>query len=190
MQAESLADQRPDIPSIFQFGEEREEIQKLLIVIVVKPTLDRNAIIQLEAKGLNRVVDNGDLLHIASEDVQILEVVAINTDARVAEHAMFDEFLVGVEDIEEAVSVNTLGGREDDDLEPLADGLEERLQVRPRPHEDLVINAVKVDRKRHLGLIDRLHAAVDKGLVEVQRQRDVVMANFSRNRALSVLNGL
>jgi hypothetical protein len=52
---------------------------------------------------------------------------------------------VRVNQVEQLLSVCPMGGREDDDLKPFGDLLEEVLHVRALLHIDGIVNAIEVD---------------------------------------------
>ena len=49
----------------------------------------------------------------------------------------------GVQDVEELLGIDLLGGREDNHLEELSTALQEGLQVGPPPHMDPVLPAIE-----------------------------------------------
>ena len=58
--------------------EEGQELEQLRVARVVEPALDRDTVVQLEAEGLRRVVDDGGLGEVAAEHGEVFEVVAVD----------------------------------------------------------------------------------------------------------------
>ena len=72
-------------PLLHQFEQEWDELHQLVVRSVNKPGLDGNAVLQLVAECLRGVVDDDCLRQVPAEDVQILDVVAIDTDTMLSE---------------------------------------------------------------------------------------------------------
>lgn len=81
--------------------------------------LDGDPVVELEAERLRGVVHYARLREVAAEHLQVLEVVALDEHARVAEDAVLDPPSLRVDDREQLVGVHLLRRREDDDLEEL-----------------------------------------------------------------------
>ena len=77
-----------------------EEIKTYVLVVgVVEPGVDGDAVLEVVAEGVGRVVDDGDVglreigrgssrYEVSSQDGQVLDVVAIYDNARVTEHSV------------------------------------------------------------------------------------------------------
>ena len=86
VQFEVISDQGPHVPPLLhQFEEEWHKLHQLVVRSVNKPGLDGNAVLQLIAERLRGVVDDDCLRQVPAEDVQILDVVAIDTDTMLSE---------------------------------------------------------------------------------------------------------
>ena len=86
VQLELLPDLWPHVPPLLHQGEEEwHELHQLVVRSVNKPGLDGNAVLQLIAERLRGVVDDDCLRQVPAEDVQILDVVAIDTDTMLSE---------------------------------------------------------------------------------------------------------
>ena len=93
-------------------------------------------------------------------------------EERERDHAP-NELALRVEEIQKLLGVDALRRGKDDNLEPLRDLREELEEVRALADlngEDLAVHAR--DSEREVCLRNRLHAAVDESLVEVEDERD------------------
>jgi hypothetical protein len=59
-------------------SQEALELQEFLVFWIVKPRLDGDAIVDLVAKGMRRVVDQDGLRQVTAKDVEILQEVALD----------------------------------------------------------------------------------------------------------------
>ena len=88
VQLEVISDQGSHIsPLLHQFEEEWDELHQLVVRSVNKPGLDGNAVLQLISECLRGVVDDDCLRQVPAEDIQILDVVAIDTDTMLSEQS-------------------------------------------------------------------------------------------------------
>ena len=86
VQLEVFSDLGPHIaPLLHQFEEEWHKLHQLVVRSVNKPGLDGNAVLQLISECLRGVVDDDCLRQVPAEDIQILDVVAIDTDTMLSE---------------------------------------------------------------------------------------------------------
>ena len=99
--------------------EERYKVEQFRVREVIIPALNRNSVVELETKGLETVINDTDTLCGASQDSEILEIVLVDTYARVTEDAVRNVLVSRIQDIQQGVCVNFLRGCEDDDFEPL-----------------------------------------------------------------------
>ena len=81
VQLELLANLRPHVIALGKRLQEWKHLEELGIALVVEPALDRDAVVQLEAECLRRVVDNRRRLQVATKHREVLEVVAVDEDA-------------------------------------------------------------------------------------------------------------
>ena len=72
-------------PLLHQFEQEWHKLHQLVVWSVNKPGLDGNAVLQLISERLGGVVDDDCLRQVPAEDIQILDVVAVDTDAVLSE---------------------------------------------------------------------------------------------------------
>ena len=72
-------------PLLHQFEQEWHKFHQLVVWSVNKPGLDGNAVLQLISECLRGVVDDDCLRQVPAEDIQILDVVAIDTDTMLSE---------------------------------------------------------------------------------------------------------
>ena len=88
VQLEVISDQGSHIsPLLHQFEQEWHELHQLVVRSVNKPGLDGNAVLQLIPECLRGVVDDDCLGQVPAEDIQILDVVAIDTDTMLSEQS-------------------------------------------------------------------------------------------------------
>ena len=87
---------------------ERHQFHQLIVIRIHEPALDRDPIVDIVAEGLRRVVDDDCLGQIPAQDVKILDVVAIDTDAVLSEEPIFDPFPTRVKEVQELVCVHLL----------------------------------------------------------------------------------
>ena len=118
---------------------------------------------------MGRVVDQHDVLHGPPHDGEVLDVVALVQDARLAEEAVPDE-VFGVHEVEEGVRVLAEARGEDDDLKVGRDGLQEVVAPRPLDHVDVDDLPVYLDGDDVVGVVYGLEARVHEGLVEVEHE--------------------
>ena len=86
VQLEVISDQGSHVsPLLHQFEEEGHKLHQLVVRSVNKPGLDGNSVLQLIAERLRGVVDDDCLRQVPAEDVQILDVVAVDTDTMLSE---------------------------------------------------------------------------------------------------------
>ena len=86
VQLEVIPDQGSDVsPLLHQFEQEWHKFHQLIVRAVNKPGLDGNAVLQLISECLRGVVDDDCLRQVPAEDIQILDVVAIDTDTMLSE---------------------------------------------------------------------------------------------------------
>ena len=64
---------------------ERQQLSKLTITGVHEPALYRNTILQLVAKRLGGIINNEGFTEVPAQDVQILDVVTMDTYTVLAE---------------------------------------------------------------------------------------------------------
>ena len=123
------------------------------------------------SERLRRVVDDDRLGEVPSQDVEVLDVVAVDTNAVFAKQAILDVLSVGIQQVQQLVRVNFLGGGEQGDFVLGRDSLEKLPDVRSGPDEDLIGLVLKLDREREGGVVHLLQRAVDQSLVQVEDQR-------------------
>ena len=86
VQLEVISHQGSHVPPLLhQFEQEWHKLHQLVVRSVNKPGLDGNAVLQLISECLRGVVDNDCLRQIPAKDIQILDVVAIDTDTVLSE---------------------------------------------------------------------------------------------------------
>ena len=86
VQLEVFSDLGPHVPPLLhQFEQEWHKLHQLVVRSVNKPGLDGNAVLQLISECLRGVVDDDCLRQVPAEDIQILDVVAIDTDTMLSE---------------------------------------------------------------------------------------------------------
>ena len=136
------------------------------------PALDGDPVLQLVAERLRRVVDDDRLGEVAAEDVEVLDVVAVDADAVLAEQPVLDVLPVGIEQVEELVGVDLLRGREQGDFVLGRHSLQKLSDVRPRANKNLVRLVLELDRERQGGVLHFLERAMDQGLIQIQDERE------------------
>lgn len=76
------------------------------------------------------VVNDGNLMQLATQDRKVLQIVAVHVDTRVSKHAVLDVFALGVQNIQQFIGVHALRSGEYDDFKPLGYLVQELLQMR------------------------------------------------------------
>lgn len=86
VQLEVISDQWSHVtPLLYQFEEEWDKLHQLVVRSVNKPGLDGNAVLQLISECLRGVVDDDCLRQVPAEDIEILDVVAVDADTMLSE---------------------------------------------------------------------------------------------------------
>lgn len=109
---------------------------------------------------LRGVVDDDDPGQIAAENREVLHVVPLHEEARLAVDAVAEELPLRVQDVEQLLGVDALAGREDDDLEEARHPLHEVPQMRAAAHVDGVLSEIELDREREV----RIAAGLERGM--------------------------
>ena len=112
---------------------------------------------------MRRVVDEHRLAHVAAENVEVFEVVAINVEAGVAEKAIADVATLGIEQVQQLLCIDLLARREDSHLKLSRNPLQKLVQMRPLAHVNLVIRTVEGDREGHIRIRHGVHTAQHNG---------------------------
>ena len=99
------------------------ELEELPILPIVEPALDGDAVVDLIPKRVGGVVDENLASKGSPQDVQVLQVVALDREARLPEHPVLDVPSLRVDPVEKAVGIDLLASGENDDLELFADCL-------------------------------------------------------------------
>ena len=67
VELEPLLDQGPDVRGRGELLQKRDHPEQLVVLLVIKPRLNGNAVAELEPKGLRRVVDDDGVLELPAE---------------------------------------------------------------------------------------------------------------------------
>lgn len=94
------------VVGVLDGGEEVGELEELRVLGVVEPGLDGDAVVHLVPEGVGRVVDKDRLREVPPQHVEVLEVVALDQEARVPEQPVLDELPLRVDYVQERVRVN------------------------------------------------------------------------------------
>ena len=89
---------------------------KINLIIFNSPAFNGNSVFELISECLRRVIDDDCLGKVSSQDIEVLDVVAVDADAVLAEQTILDVLPVGVQEIQQLVGVNFLGGGEQGDF--------------------------------------------------------------------------
>ena len=112
MEPECLPDVRPHVLGLLlQHRQEGHQLHQLVVLLVHEPGLDGDPVLELVAKGLRGVVDDDGLAEVAAQDVKVLDVVAVDTDAVFPEESVLDPSALWVQEVHQLVSVH-LGSQE------------------------------------------------------------------------------
>ena len=86
VQFEVVSDVRTHIMSlVHQLVEEGDQLHELVVGSVNKPRLYGDPILQLVSECLWRVVNDDCLAEVSAQDVEVLDVVAVDTNAMLSE---------------------------------------------------------------------------------------------------------
>jgi len=100
VQPESVANVRPHILRLaLQPVQEGDQLHQLVVRLVHEPRLNRDPILQLISKSLWGVVDDDGLLEVPPQDVQVFDVVAIDTDTVLSKKSELDPFPLRIQQV-------------------------------------------------------------------------------------------
>ena len=148
------------LPGVLRRGQLHQEglhPQQRRVLGRPQEVLDQHPIVELEGECLHGVVDDDDLAEIPAEGAEVLDVVGLVVVVVVAvvpEHAVVDQLVVGVQQVQHPgveeewgngggegeerreeiapIGVDGGGGSENDHLEPAGGHLQEVEEVRPQ----------------------------------------------------------
>jgi len=174
VEPEGLPDVGPHVLGLaLQPREEGHQLHQLVVLLVHKPRLNGDPILQLISKGLWGVVDNDGLLEVPAQDVEVFDVVAVDADAVLSEKSELDPLPLRIQKVHQLVSVHLFAGSKEDQLKHLTDSLQELRKTRSCSHKNLVLLVLEHNGKGEVGVVELLEAAVDQGLVQVEHQREL-----------------
>ncbi len=75
---------------------------------MILPAFNGDSIFELITECLRRVVNDDGLGEIAAQDVEVLDVVAVDTDAVFTKQAILDILSIRIQKIQELVRINLL----------------------------------------------------------------------------------
>ena len=96
---------------VHQLVQEGNQLHQLVVGSVNKPGLDGDPILQLVSKGLRRVVNDDSLAEVTAQDVEILDVVAVDTDTMLSEQSVLDPIPLGIQEVHQLVSIHLVKGK-------------------------------------------------------------------------------
>ena len=102
---------------------------------MIEPRRDGNRISRLEQVRVRRVVDDGDVVQVAAEQREILDVEAVDVGAVIAPQNR--ALACGVDVFHQRAAVDLDGGGEDDDFEHGGHRVEELLEEGSERDEDV-----------------------------------------------------
>lgn len=114
--AESAQDYCPHVLRLDRHLQEVQERAQLLISGVVVIGQHRNCVFGLQKVAVGRVVHQNNILRASIHHPQILQIVAFLQGAMLPVQPMRDEFLLGVEMVQNHIGVGCTAGGEDDYL--------------------------------------------------------------------------
>ena len=131
VEPEGLPDVGPHVLGLaLQPREEGHQLHQLVVLLVHKPRLNGNPILQLISKGLKTrcfldlafskgerqlnhlwgVVNDDGLLEVPAQDVEVFDVVAVDADAVLSEKSELDPLSLRIQKVHQLVSVNLQKG--------------------------------------------------------------------------------
>lgn len=165
IQLEPLPQYRSDVIRHGQLSQQGEDLSQLHIVRVVEPATYREGVVVLQREGLGGVIYDDDPAEVPSEDLEVLDVVALDERATFSKEPLFGPPKFWVDNIEQLIRVHFLGRCENDYFEELGNLAHELLQIWPLHRRNKVRPTVPIHGERDGGLRGTLGSAVDKGLV-------------------------
>ena len=135
------------------------ETHQLVVVRVVVPTENRDAVLGLELVAVRRVVDDYDVLHPSSHSLHILDELVIKESAVLSEEPLRCNSL-RIQDVHQRNGILGQTGREDDHLVVLAHLLDELLAARSHKHVDLAFAPLNVNGQHDVGVLRGRERAV------------------------------
>ena len=81
-----------DVLHVMERTQKSFKFQELRVILVIKPRLDGNSVVHLIPKGVRRVVDEHSLGQISAKHIQVLQVISLNGQARLAIKAVMNVF--------------------------------------------------------------------------------------------------
>ena len=150
----------------------RDAFEEFVVVLVVEPAFDGEAVVLVEGVGDGAVVDDDDVFEVAAEFGEVLDEGGVDEGAVFAEEAeVEDVFFVDL--VEQRVRVLWETRGEDDDFVELRHVLQKLLHERAHQDVDVVDLVFDVDLDDHVARAAREweEVAVDQCFVEVEHER-------------------
>jgi len=168
VQSECLPNVRSNILSFpLESVQEWNQLHQFIVRLVHEPRLDGNSILQLVAKGLWRVVDDDSLPEVSAQDIEVLDVVSVDTNTVLTEQSILDPLSLRIQQIHQLVCVNLFAGGEKNELVLLAHSLQKLRKPGSGSHKYLILLVLEDDREGECCILQLLQGTVNKGLIQV-----------------------